>query len=182
MRTVRVCFLWHMHQPYYTDPVTRSVSMPWVRLQAAKAYFDMAYLLDKFPRVQATFNFTPSLLVQLQEIGDGSVQDLFWERTQRQAARLNEEEQAFLIKHFFSINWTTMIRPYPRYHELLSKRGFEIEGQDLHRLARQFTAQDFLDLQVWFNLAWFGYGAVARYPRLAALRAKNRGFTEEEKQ
>ena len=113
MRTVRVCFLWHMHQPYYTDPVTRSVSMPWVRLHAAKAYFDMAYLLDKFPRVQATFNFTPSLLVQLQEIGDGSVQDLFWERTQRQAARLNEEEQAFLIKHFFSINWTTMIRPYP---------------------------------------------------------------------
>ena len=182
MKTVRVCFLWHMHQPYYTDPVTRSVSMPWVRLHAAKAYYDMAYLLDKFPRVQATFNFTPSLLVQLQEIGDGSVQDLFWERTQRQAARLNEEEQAFLIKHFFSINWTTMIRPYPRYHELLSKRGFEIEGQDLHRLARRFTAQDFLDLQVWFNLAWFGYGAVARYPRLAALRAKNRGFTEEEKQ
>jgi alpha-amylase/alpha-mannosidase (GH57 family) len=142
----------------------------------------MAYLLDKFPRVQATFNFTPSLLVQLQEIGNGSVEDLFWERTQRQAARLNEEEQAFLIKHFFSINWTTMIRPYPRYHELLSKRGFEIEGQDLHRLARQFTAQDFLDLQVWFNLAWCGYGAIARYPRLAALRAKNRGFTEEEKQ
>src|SRR5689334_23632582 len=32
--------------------------------------------------------------------------------------------------------------------------------------------------QVWFNLAWFGYGAVQRYPRLAALRAKNRGFSE----
>ena len=49
-------------------------------------------------------------------------------------------------------------------------------------MARQFSSQDFLDLQVWFNLAWFGYGAVQRYPRLAALRAKNRGFTEEEKQ
>jgi Alpha-amylase/alpha-mannosidase len=182
MKTVRVCFLWHMHQPYYTDPVSGSVSMPWVRLHAAKAYFDMAYLIDQFPRVQATFNFTPSLLVQLQEIGDGSVQDLFWERTQRQAARLSEEEQAFLIKHFFSINWTTMIRPYPRYHELLTKRGCDIDGQELHRLARQFTTQDFLDLQVWFNLAWFGYGAVARYPRLAALRSKNRGFTEEDKQ
>ena len=34
----------------------------------------------------------------------------------------------------------------------------------------------------WHNLAWFGYGTVRRYPRLAALRAKNRGFTEEEKQ
>src|SRR5690349_15038994 len=182
MKTARVCFLWHMHQPYYTDPVTGSASMPWVRLHATKAYFDMAYLLDKFPTVHATFNFTPSLLLQLKEIGDGTVHDLFLEHAQRPAADLSQEEQAFLIRHYFSINWATMIRPYRRYHELLVKRGLEIDGQDLQRLARQFTTQDLLDLQVWFNLAWFGYGAIHRYPRLAALRAKNRGFTEEEKQ
>ena len=182
MKTARVCFLWHMHQPYYTDPVTGSASMPWVRLHAAKAYFDMAYLLKKFPTVRATFNFTPSLLLQLQEIGSGKVHDLFLEHAERPAASLSAEEQAFLIRHYFSINWATMIRPYRRYHELLVKRGMEIDGQDLDRLARQFTTQDLLDLQVWFNLAWFGYGAVRCYPRLAALRAKNRGFTEEEKQ
>ncbi len=182
MKTARVCFLWHMHQPYYTDPVTGSASMPWVRLHAAKAYFDMAYLLDKFPAVYATFNFTPSLLLQLQEIGAGSVRDLFLDYAERPAASLAPEEQAFLIRHYFSINWATMIRPFPRYHELLVKRGLEIDGQDLEHLARQFTTQDLLDLQVWFNLAWFGYGAVQRYPRLAALRAKNRGFTEEDKQ
>ena len=171
-----------MHQPYYTDPVAGSASMPWVRLHATKAYFDMAFLLDRFPRLHATFNFTPSLLVQLKEIGDGAVQDLFLEHARRRAADLNHEEQAFLIRHYFSINWATMIRPFPRYHELLVKRGLDIDGQDLQRVARQFSAQDFLDLQVWFNLAWFGYGAVQRYPRLAALRAKNRGFSEEEKQ
>ena len=182
MKTARVCFLWHMHQPYYTDPVTGSASMPWVRLHAAKAYFDMAYLLDKFPAIHATFNFTPSLVLQLQEIGAGTVHDLFLEHAQRRAASLTPEEQAFLIRHYFSINWATMIRPYPRYHELLVKRGLNIDGQDLERLARQFTTQDLLDLQVWFNLAWFGYGAVRRHPRLASLRAKNRGFTEEEKQ
>jgi len=181
MKTVRVCFLWHMHQPYYTDPASRSASMPWVRLHATKAYFDMAFLLDQFPHVHATFNFTPSLLVQLKESGDGAVQDLFLEHAQRRAADLSQAEQAFLIRHYFSINWATMIRPFPRYHELLVKRGLDIEGQDLQLLARQFTTQELLDLQVWFNLAWFGYGAVHRYPRLAALRAKNRGFTEEEK-
>lgn len=182
MKHVHVCFLWHMHQPYYTDPVAGSASMPWVRLHATKAYFDMAYLLEKFPAVHATFNFTPSLLLQLQEIGDGSVRDLFLERAQRPAADLNQEEQAFLIRHFFSANWATMIRPYPRYHELLVKRGAEVNGQDLAKVAKQFSTQDLLDLQVWHNLAWFGYGAVHRYPRLAALRGKNRGFTEEEKQ
>jgi alpha-amylase/alpha-mannosidase (GH57 family) len=182
MKTVRVCFLWHMHQPYYTDPVSRSASMPWVRLHATKAYFDMAYLLDQFPHVHATFNFTPSLLLQLKEHGDGAIQDLFLEHAQRRAADLSQEEQAFLIRHYFSINWATMIRPFPRYHELLVKRGVNIDGQDLERLTRQFSSQDLLDLQVWFNLAWFGYGAVRRYPQLALLRAKNRGFTEEDKQ
>ncbi|HEY6085821.1 MAG TPA: glycoside hydrolase family 57 protein, partial [Nitrospira sp.] len=182
MKTARVCFVWHMHQPYYTDPVAGSASMPWVRLHATKAYFDMAYLLEKFPSVKATFNFTPSLLLQLLEIGEGSVRDLFWEHAQRPAEDLRPEEKAFLIRHFFSANWSTMVQPFPRYHELLTKRGLDVPGPDLERIARQFTAQELLDLQVWFNLAWFGYGAMDRYPRLAALRAKNRGFTEDEKQ
>ena len=156
--------------------------MPWVRLHATKAYYDMAYGLEKFPSVKATFNFTPSLLRQLQEIGSGAVRDLFLEYAQRPAADLRPEEKAFLIRHFFSANWATMVRPYPRYHELLVKRGIDVYGHDLERIARQFSTQDFLDLQTWHNLAWFGYGAVSRYPRLAALRQKNRGFTEEEKQ
>lgn len=182
MKQVHVCFFWHMHQPYYTDPVSGSASMPWVRLHATKAYYDMAYLLDKFPAVRSTFNFTPSLLLQLQEIGTGTIRDLFLERAQRPASDLTAEEKAFLIRHFFSANWATMVRPYPRYHELLVKRGLDVSGQDLQRVARQFSTQDFLDLQVWHNLAWFGYGTVHRYPRLAALRNKTRGFTEDEKQ
>ncbi len=182
MKTARVCFLWHMHQPYYTDPVTASASMPWVRLHATKAYFDMAHLLERFPQVKATFNFTPSLLLQLREVGDGAVRDLFLDHAQRPAEELRPEEKAFLIRHYFSANWATMVRPYPRYHELLVKRGMDASADVLQRVARQFTTQDFRDLQTWFNLAWFGYGSVQRYPRLAALRVKNRGFTEEDKQ
>ena len=182
MKNVHVCLYWHMHQPYYTDPVTRSASMPWVRLHATKAYYDMAYLLDNFPAVRSTFNFTPSLLLQLQEIGEGTVRDLFLEYAQRPATDLTPEDKAFLVRHFFSANWATMVRPYPRYHELLVRRSLEAHDQDLQRIARRFSTQDFLDLQVWHNLAWFGYGTVHRYPRLTALRQKGRGFTEEDKQ
>jgi alpha-amylase/alpha-mannosidase (GH57 family) len=181
MKHIHVCFFWHMHQPYYTDPLAGSASMPWVRLHATKAYYDMAYLLDQFPEVHATFNFTPSLLMQLQEIGSGKVFDLFLEHAQLPAADLTLEEKAFLVRHFFSAHWTTMVRPYPRYHELLVKRGLELDGHDLHHIARRFSTQELLDLQVWHNLAWFGYGTLRQYPRLAALRQKNRGFTEEDK-
>ena len=181
MKTVRICFLWHMHQPYYTDPVAGSASLPWVRLHATKAYFDMAWLAERFPTVRVTFNLTPSLLIQLKELASGSVQDLFLEHTKRPAAGLTPAERAFLLRHFFAANWSTMVRPYPRYHELLVKRGADVKGEDLERLARLFTTQELLDLQIWHNLAWFGYGMVARYPRLKALRVKDRGFTEEEK-
>jgi len=181
MKTARICFFWHMHQPYYTDPVSGTASMPWVRLHATKAYFDMAYALERFPAVRSTFNFTPSLLVQLNEVVSGSVIDLFLEYTKRPAGDLTGGERAFLLRHFFAANWANMVRPFPRYHELLVKRGLDLHGQDLDRLAREFSTQDFLDLQVWHNLAWFGYGAVARYPALAALRLKDRGFTEENK-
>ena len=182
MKTIQLCFLWHMHQPYYTDPLTGSASMPWVRLHATKAYFDMAFLLERFPEARSTFNFTPSLLLQLEEFSTGRVRDLFLEYAQRPAAELTPTEKAFLIRHFFSANWATMVRPFPRYQELLVKRGVDVQGQDLDRLARQFSTQEFLDLQVWHNLAWFGYGSLQRFPRLAELRTKNRGFTEEDKQ
>jgi alpha-amylase/alpha-mannosidase (GH57 family) len=182
MKTTRVCFLWHMHQPYYTDPVSGFASMPWVRLHAIKAYYDMAYVIERFPAVKATFNFTPSLLLQLQELSSKKVGDLFLHYAQRPAAELTPSERAFIIRHFFAANWGTMVRPFPRYHELLVKRGLDVRQQPLDRLAAQFTAQEMLDIQVWHNLAWFGFGMVTRHPRLKELRAKDRGFTEEEKQ
>lgn len=182
MKTIRLCFFWHMHQPYYTDAVAKAASLPWVRLHAIEAYYDMAYLLENFPDVRATFNFTPSLLLQLQELLTGSVQDFFLEHARRPAADLSGAERAFVVRHFFAANWVTMVRPYPRYHELLVKRGTEVRGQDLERLARPFSTQEFLDLQTWHNLAWFGYGTTSQYPRIGELRRKDRGFTEDEKQ
>ena len=180
-KNVHLCFLWHMHQPYYTDPVSRSASMPWVRLHATKAYYDMAYLLEQYPAVHATVNFTPSLLRQLREIGDGTVHDLFLQHAERPAAELTPEEKAFIVRYFFAANWATMVHPSSRYHELLLKRGAHISPSDLERVARQFSTQEWLDLQTWHNLAWFGYGSVHRYPRLDALRQKDRGFTEDDK-
>jgi len=177
----RVCFLWHMHQPYYTDPVAGCTSMPWVRLHATKAYYDMAWLLERFPSIAATVNFTPSLLIQLQELTSGAVGDLFLHYAQRPAADLTPSERAFIIRHFFAANWSTMIRPFPRYHELLVKRGLDIRRQPLDRLAAQFTVQDLRDLQVWHNLAWFGFGMTAQYPELNELRAKGRRFSEDDK-
>jgi alpha-amylase/alpha-mannosidase (GH57 family) len=44
-----------------------------------------------------------------------------------------------------------------------------------------FTPQDYRDLQTWYNLNWCGFSAFRRHPELGELRAKGRGFTEDEK-
>jgi alpha-amylase/alpha-mannosidase (GH57 family) len=45
---------------------------------------------------------------------------------------------------------------------------------------RTFSAQDFRDLQVWFNLAWFDPDFLAQEP-LASLVRRGRDFTEQDK-
>src|SRR5437867_11414797 len=99
MKTAHICFLWHMHQPYYTDPVAGSTSMPWVRLHATKAYFDMASMLERFPTVRATVNLTSSVLVQLRELTSGSAPDLFLEYDELPAADVTHRHQLFRVRH-----------------------------------------------------------------------------------
>ena len=55
----QVAILWHMHQPFYEDLVTREHILPWVRLHALKDYYGMVALLREFPDVRVTFNLVP---------------------------------------------------------------------------------------------------------------------------
>lgn len=36
MVRLNIAFFWHMHQPYYEDPLSGEYSLPWVRLHALK--------------------------------------------------------------------------------------------------------------------------------------------------
>ena len=42
MPKVRLALLWHMHQPPYREAETGEYLLPWVRLHATRAYYDMA--------------------------------------------------------------------------------------------------------------------------------------------
>jgi len=177
-----VVFLWHMHQPYYVDPAARVATMPWVRLHAVKGYLDMISVIEDFPRVRLNFNLTPVLLLQIKELHEGKIRDLWLDWSRTPAAALDDETKFALLENFFKIHWDNLVKPYPRYWELLNKRGLTFYRDDVRRGLRYFSTQEFLDLQTWFNLAWCGYTAEKLYPELAELKRKGRNFTEEEKQ
>ena len=176
-----VVFLWHMHQPYYVDPQTRTALMPWVRLHAVKGYLDMVSILEDFPGIRVNFNLTPVLVLQIKELIEGCIRDLWLEYTRKPAAELTEEERFSILENFFKINWDNLIKPFPRYWELLNKRGLSFYPDDVRRSLRYWSTQELLDLQVWFNLAWCGYTADKLFPELVAMRKKGRDFTETEK-
>ena len=70
---IYLAIIWHQHQPvYYKDPETGVYMKPWVRLHAAKDYVDMASILREYPDIKATFNLTPSLIQQLDDLGAGA--------------------------------------------------------------------------------------------------------------
>ncbi|MEQ1862959.1 MAG: glycoside hydrolase family 57 protein [Chthoniobacteraceae bacterium] len=176
-----VAFLWHMHQPYYVDPSTQSAVMPWVRLHCAKSYLDMISLVADYPGVRANFNLTPVLVLQIRELLEGRIRDEWLELSRKPAAELEDEERFRVLENFFKANWDNLVHPHSRYRELLSKRGTTLYRDDVRRGVRYFSAQELLDLQVWFNLTWCGFTACRLFPELAELKRKGRGFTEQEK-
>ena len=174
-------FLWHMHQPYYVNPASSTAVMPWVRLHAVKGYLDMVCLIEEFPDLRVNFNLTPVLLLQLEQLANKSVRDLWMEWSRKSAAELEEHERVTILENFFKIHTHNLVKPYPRYWELFNKRGEVFNREQARREVRYWSAQEFLDLQTWFNLAWCGYSAERLYPELLALKKKGRLFSESEK-
>lgn len=176
-----VAFLWHMHQPFYKDPFSGDYRLPWVRLHGTKDYLDMADILDEYPDIKQTFNLVPSLIEQIIDYTDNNASDVFLDITIKKASDLSDADRVFMLENFFLANWDTMIKPFPRYYELLLKRGLRVSRSDLHRTIRYFTENDFLDIQVLFNLAWIDPMFRTKDPFLDYLVKKGKGFSEEDK-
>jgi len=171
--------LWHHHQPYYREGPEGRYAMPWVRLHGIKDYYGMAWLAQQHPDVHMTFNLVPSLLIQLEDYAAGEADEEWLRLTAKPARDLDEDETHFVLNEFFCANLETMIRPRPRYQELVLKRRFD--RRTSKQVIREFTTQDFLDLQVWSTLAWFFPQLLRDDEVLRELVEKGRGFTEDDK-
>ncbi|MBI5207664.1 MAG: glycoside hydrolase [Candidatus Firestonebacteria bacterium] len=178
---LNVAFLWHMHQPFYKDILTNEYAMPWVRLHAIKDYYDMVTILEPFENIHQTFNLVPSLIEQIKDYTDNKAQDNVLRLTCKPAGELTIEEKTDILIKLFMANWETMIKIYPRYKNLLEKRGEHISIDKLRIIQNNLTTQDFLDLQVWYNLAWFDPIFKKNDTEIARLIEKNEKFTEEDK-
>ena len=174
MPALRVILLWHQHQPFYKDLVTGEYRLPWTRLHALKDYYGMVKLLDEFPNVHQNFNLVPSLMVQIEDYVAGTAQDPFLRVAATPAKDLSQAERRFALQYLFQANLLNVIGRYPRYRELWER--FRDHGDHPERAERYFQAQDFTDLQVLSQLAWFDEFFLEEKD-IAALVAKGHGFS-----
>jgi alpha-amylase/alpha-mannosidase (GH57 family) len=86
-----------------------------------------------------------------------------------------------VLRNFFYANHHTMVAPYPRYADLLRKRGPDDSSERLGRVARYFSDQDIIDLQVWFNLAWCDPLFMRTDPVIKGLVEKGRDFAPDDR-
>jgi alpha-amylase/alpha-mannosidase (GH57 family) len=173
---ISLAFLWHMHQPQYRLAGEQVCLQPWVRLHAARSYYDMVRVLEEFPGVRVTMNLVPTLVEQVGAYAGGG-SDLFRELARVPPADLDETQRRFLVDHFFSAQEERLIRSLPRYAELLDHRREARRRRGPADAWRDFTTGDLADLQALFDLAWFGFKAAEDFPEIAALRRRGRNFT-----
>src|SRR6476646_323467 len=178
MPQINLCFLWHMHQPFYKDLISGKYHLPWTRLHALKDYYGMVKILEEFPQVHQTFNLVPSMMVQVEEYARGVAIDPFLQAVLKPAEELTEAEQDFLLQNSFHADPNRMIYSYPRYGELYD--AWQASNRNVERGRRAFGAQAFRDLQLLSQLAWFDEDFLDNDPEVRALVAKGRNFSLED--
>ncbi len=163
-----LCFLWHMHQPFYKDLWTGEYKLPWTRLHALKDYAGMVEILAEFPKIRQTFNLVPSMVLQIDEYATGKASDPFFDCAILPAEKLSEAQRGFVRKYFFQANVPRVINGNARYRELYERRE------------APFSTRDLRDLQVLNQLIWFDGDVVARDPELLDLMRKGRDYSLED--
>jgi alpha-amylase/alpha-mannosidase (GH57 family) len=176
-----VCFLWHMHQPYYRDPETGTYILPWVRLHAIKDYVALPRIFRDSPGVRHTFNLVPSLLIQVIDYVERGAEDTFLAVSRRNALELTDDEERFLLRNFFSAFPPTMILPHPRYAELFHRREAALQAVGKSSAHKGFGATEYRDLMTLFNLTWFHPLHREEDKDLSRLWKKGRAYTEQDK-
>lgn len=193
---LNVVLCWHMHQPYYREGLHGKYHLPWVYLHGIKDYTDMAAHLENHPKMRSVVNFSPILLEQL----DAYVKELdsFLTRKELMSISMSDpllalltgvtnipseiDERKKLFEDCKRCYAPRMIEPYPAFKRLVDclDDAFKKAGDERHFPLIYMEDQYFIDLLVWYHLAWLGH-SVQRHDIAQRLLDKEFGYTLEDR-
>ena len=179
---MNVVILWHMHQPYYVNPLTKKAMMPWVRLHAAKGYLDMIDLVTAQPELRVNFNFTPVLVRQILELVNREVAGRVGNSQPQARRRPRRRGPPPSPRKFFQDQLGHARPPGSRATPNCWPSAAPTTPSTSSTPSSALSATPISAIsRLLYNLQWCGFSAVRRFPVLQELKDKGRDFTEEEK-
>lgn len=193
-KKIKLVICWHMHQPHYRDGLDGQYRLPWVYLHAIKDYSDMVAHLEEYPDAKVVVNFAPVLLEQLEDYGE---QMRAW---LDQGKPMNDKLLNYLVgiepvsedlnARFEVIEacqkafGPTMIDVFPPFKKLLEMAQCDlITTVEESTCLAYFNQQFFVDVLVWYHLAWMGHSLRLTDARVKALidtGLKGKHFSKED--
>jgi len=180
---VKVVLCWHMHQPQYCDLISNQYHLPWSYLHGIKDYADMAAHLESVPAARAVVNFAPVLLEQLDDYAQQingfltngvALRDPLLAALAQPVLPATNEERRMLLRACLRANEQRMIGRFAPFLRLATLAREMLERDDvLEYLGEQF----YVDLIVWYHLAWLGESVRRTDPRARALQEKAGSYT-----
>ncbi len=176
-----------MHQPEYRDRQTGEFKLPWTYLHVIKDYVDMAAHLEAVPDAKAVVNFAPILLEQIEDYA-AQIKCFLSERRKIKdpllaaladlSAPAGVSERLKLIRDCKKANRERQIKRYPVFAELIDMASWvETRPEAVKYLNSQF----FVDMLVWYHLAWLGETVKLSDSRVQKLIEQGQNFTTDDK-
>ncbi len=184
---LNVVIYWHMHQPEYRDLRNGEYHLPWTYLHTIKDYVDMVAHLENNRGARAVVNFAPVLLEQIDDYSaqlDGylnhgqALRDRLLSALAGPVIDLNEEARIHIIKSCLRANRQRLIDRFEVFKRLVEMAESVLECREkLFYLSEQF----FIDLLVWYHLAWTAETVRLKDERIQALMDKGSNFSLHER-
>ncbi len=180
---LKVVLCWHMHQPEYRDLISGESLLPWTYLHAIKDYSDMAAHLERVPGAAAVVNFSPVLLLQLEDyasqvaahrVQGTPLRDSLLAALTPSGIPENLAARERIIRECLRVNRERIVERFAPFNQLAKLAAGFLEPGAVHYAARDFL----VDLTVWYHLGWLGESVRLSDARVAALVAKGRNFND----
>ena len=185
-----------MHQPYYREGLEGKYHLPWVYLHGIKDYTDMAAHLENHPNMRAVVNFSPILLEQLDDYVNEL--DNFLNKKGSLSITMSDpmlalltgaaeipsdtKERKQLVDDCKRCYAPRLIDPYPAFKRLVEclEEAVKKVDADHHFPLTYLEDQYFIDLLVWYHLAWLGH-SIKQTETAQRLIQKEHGYTLEDR-
>jgi alpha-amylase/alpha-mannosidase (GH57 family) len=179
--TLNVVLCWHMHQPQYRSEGT--YTRPWTWLHAIKDYSDMAAHIEAVPGARAVVNFSPHLMVQIEDYA--CLIGRFLEHGERIGDRILDalggvlptgiDGKKALVKSCLRSHDINIRQRFEPYNRLCGIAEYALQGEALP------GENELSDLLAWYCLAWMGEFARRESPLVVHLMEQGGNFSVQDR-